>query len=194
MGNLFARYLGGATTYSTSDSDQKSTWFNVQVTRIKRLEGWHKWTFDFDADKGLSIRLRREKESDLRLGQDEDQGFCRRGPLRRLGQREMQTIWVDDVRVTLGGPMQAKLAPPPPPAPIMPAKDPAAEGRPVAYQDKVASKHPRLLITGDRLGQLKAFYNSPEGKFYRELLEGYVDGCTVPANRKTSTGWGQQYA
>ena len=78
--------------------------------------------------------------------------------------------------------------------PILPSKDPAAaEGRPVAYMDKVADQHPRLLITADRIGKLKAFYNSPQGKLYREQMEGYVGGCTVPANRRTSTGWGQQY-
>jgi hypothetical protein len=80
--------------------------------------------------------------------------------------------------------------------PIMPEKDPAAaEGPAVKYLDAAANKHPRLLITAERIPQLKAFYNSPEAKSYRDYIEGYIAECTVPADRKTNHAgwWGQEY-
>ena len=79
-------------------------------------------------------------------------------------------------------------------ATFLPEKDPAvSEGPQVKYLDAAANKHPRLLITAERLEQIRAFYNSPEGKTYRDQMEGYVGGCTVPADRKTSPAWGQEY-
>jgi len=196
VGNLYARYLGGATTYTTSDSDQKSTWFQCQVTRVKRLKGWHKWTFDFDATKGLTILQDDKAKASFDWNRTKIEGFAGVAIFGDAGKEKMQTIWVDDVTVTLGGPMQAKPTPPPPPPPpppIMPQKDPAAEGPPIKLLDKVANQHPRLLITADRIGELRAFYNSPQGKLYREQMEEHVAGCTVPADRKTTTAWGQQY-
>jgi hypothetical protein len=193
VGNLYARYLGGASTYSTSDSDQKSTWFNVQVTRVKRLKGWHKWTFDFDAAKGLAILQDDKTKASFDWDRTKIKGFAGVVVFGDSGKEKMQTIWVDDVKVTLGGPMRVKPTPPPPPPPFLPEKDPSAKGPRVKILDKVANQHPRLLITADRISQLKAFYNSPQGKLYREQVEGYVAGCTVPANRRTSTAWGQQY-
>jgi hypothetical protein len=78
--------------------------------------------------------------------------------------------------------------------PIMPPTDPSAHGGPpVRYREAVAGRHPRLLITPDRVADLKAFYHSPEGRLYREQLEAQLEGCTVPKDRKTTTGWGQQH-
>lgn len=193
VGNLYARYLGGAKTYTTSDSDQKGTWFNCQATRVKRLKGWHKWTFDFDAAKGLSILQDDKTKASFDWNRTKIKGFVGVAIFGDAGKEKMQTIWVDDVTAALGGPMQAEPTPPPPPPPFLPEKDPAAEGPPIRFLDKVANQHPRLRITADRIGALRAFYNSPQGKLYREQMEAYVGGCTVPANRKTSTGWGQQY-
>ncbi len=78
--------------------------------------------------------------------------------------------------------------------PIMPEKDPAAaEGPAVKYLDAAANKHPRLLITAERIPQLKALFNSPQGSIYRAYIESYVAECTVPKDRKTSPAWGQEY-
>ena len=77
---------------------------------------------------------------------------------------------------------------------FLPEKDPvAAEGAQVKYLDAAANTHPRLLFNAARLEQIKAFYNSPEGKTYRDLMEGYLAECKVPADRKTSPAWGQEY-
>jgi hypothetical protein len=84
---------------------------------------------------------------------------------------------------------------PTPPAPsFLPEKDPAVpEGLPVKYLDAAANTHPRLLITAARLERIRAFYNSPEAATYRAQMEGYVAGCTVPEDRRTSLSWGQEY-
>ena len=192
MGNLFARYLGGDKIYTASDSDQKN-WFNCQYTKVKRLEGWHKWTFDFDGATGLAIFQDDETRAAFDWNKTEIEGFVGVAIFGDAGEEKMQTIWVDDVKVTLGGAMQARPTPPAPPPPFLPEKDPASEGPPVTLFDKAANQHPRLLVTATRIPEVKAFYNSPEGTLYREQMEAYVGGCTVPADRKTSTAWGQEY-
>jgi hypothetical protein len=76
--------------------------------------------------------------------------------------------------------------------PIMPDKDPASDGPAVKFLEKIAGQHPRMLMTAEKLTQLRAFYNSPEGKGYHDQIEGYVASCKVPANRKTDDAWGQE--
>ena len=56
VGAIYAPYLSGATTHASSDYNG-STWFNVQYLATKRKQGWNKWTFDLDPDKGLRIAL-----------------------------------------------------------------------------------------------------------------------------------------
>src|ERR1035437_8913417 len=74
---------------------------------------------------------------------------------------------------------------------VFPESDPAPEGPPIKFLDKVAKKHPRLLLTADRIPQLRAFFNSPEGKLYHDQMLAAVPRCTVPADRLTTAGWGQ---
>ena len=107
-----------------------------------------------------------------------------------------QTLWVDDVEITLGP--AARVRPPAPDAagaskPILPAQDPPPQGPPVKDLDAVANKHPRLLFTAERIPQLQAFYQSPKGKLYREQIDGYVPGCTIPSDRKLTSAWSQEY-
>ena len=83
---------------------------------------------------------------------------------------------------------------PPSGPPFLPEKDPAMpEGPQVSYLDSAANVHPRLLFNAARLEQIRAFYNSPEAQTYRTQMEGYLAGCTVPADRKTSPAWGQEF-
>jgi hypothetical protein len=83
---------------------------------------------------------------------------------------------------------------PPSGPPFLPEKDPAMpEGPQVNYLDAVAKAHPRLLFNAEQLEQIKAFYNSPEAQTYRAQMEGYLAGCTVPDDRRTSEAWGQEY-
>ena len=76
---------------------------------------------------------------------------------------------------------------------ILPARDPAPEGPAVAFLPQVAGKHPRLLIAAERVPGIVSFFNSDAGKLYRDQITAYVPGCTVPADRRTSAAWGQQY-
>ena len=103
-----------------------------------------------------------------------------------------QVLWVSGLTIAQGEPMKTKLTPPPPPPSIVPEKDPAPAGPPVKFLDQVAGKHPRLLITAQRIPQLKAFFQSDEARLYREQMLAYVPRCTIPANRKTTDDWGQQ--
>ena len=76
---------------------------------------------------------------------------------------------------------------------ILPAQDPPAQGPPIKYLKAVANKHPRLLLTAERIPQLRAFYRSPEGKVYRDQIDGYVPSCTVPSDRRLTGAWSQEY-
>jgi len=106
VGILYASYLGGAEGYTATACDSRD-WFNqlfwLGVNRAPA--GWHKWTFDFDPEVGLQI-LHNDRQvnavdsrktglngfSALAIWGDEDRG-------------KDQTIWLDDLSVTLGGPV-----------------------------------------------------------------------------------------
>ncbi|NLF31204.1 MAG: hypothetical protein GX591_10010 [Planctomycetes bacterium] len=78
--------------------------------------------------------------------------------------------------------------------PILPAADPAVA--PEAYvrlRPDMRNRHPRLLITDERVEKLRAFYRSDAGALYRRQMESYVAGCTVPADRRTTDGWAQTH-
>ena len=105
-----------------------------------------------------------------------------------------QTPLVKGPAAAQGPGVKATPTPPAPPPSFLPGKDPAvSEGPQIKYLDAAANQHPRLLITAQRLAQLRAFYDSPEARTYRAQMEGYLAGCTVPADRKMSPAWGQEY-
>ena len=180
-------------------SDKPS--LKCQYLGLNRKVGWHKWTFNMDAatrpdDPGRRQgRERRHAQVAVRLGQDGSPGnLDDRFHRRRDSEDGAQTLWINGLTVAQGsgdgGQADAASAPA-----AVPAGEGsgAPEGPAVKYLDAVANTHPRLLFNAERLAQIKAFYNSPEGKTYREQMEGYVAGCTVPADRKTSPAWGQEY-
>ncbi len=74
----------------------------------------------------------------------------------------------------------------------LPEADPAPTGPAVKFMPAVEGKHPRLLLTADRLPALKAFFNSPEGKLYHDQMIGYLAECKIPKDGKTNHGWGQE--
>jgi hypothetical protein len=175
VGALYAPYLAGSTTYAASDSDQKS-WFSVQYLAVTRAKGWHKWTFNFGADKGLSISY---DGKDVNAAQPrfdwnktEIKGFNGVVVFGDNGQGSEQTIWVDDVSAALGGPMKAAPAPPPPPPPVVPEKDPPVDRR-VELLPAVQGKHPRLLFTAADVERLKQVA-AGEGKMFFDKLVGYL--------------------
>ncbi len=203
-GPLYAPYLGGDVTYAlgqyqpSKPNDQPS--LRCTYLGLARKVGWHKWTFDMDAAKGLTVLVDDQDvngtkpNSRLNWNDTEIPGISAIMFVGDATKGGSQVLWVNSLTVAQGPAMKAKPTPPPPPPPFMPDKDPvAAEGPTVKYLEAVAKTHPRLLITGDRIAQIKAFYDSPEGQIYRSQMEGYVAGCTVPKDRKLTPAWGQEY-
>ncbi len=111
MGALYASYLGGDEGYTATASNGKDWydqlfWLGVD----RRPPGWHKWTFDFDAEEGIQL---------LHNGRDVNTGGLRVDPRKTglkgfnaialwgdSGKDRPQTIWVSDLSVTLGGPVK----------------------------------------------------------------------------------------
>jgi hypothetical protein len=112
VGILYASYLSGNDGYTATISDGES-WFNQLFwLGLKRAPaGWHKWTLNFDADKGIQLSHNDKKLSARRLDPNKVglKGFNTIAIWGDVGKGKGQTIWVDDVSVTLGGPM--KFAP-----------------------------------------------------------------------------------
>jgi len=180
MGVIYAPYLGGGTAYATSDSDQKS-WFNVQHSAVKRTAGWHRWTFDFDAAKGLAIAHNGKALPKRRFDWNKTKikGFTGVALFGDGGKGDGQTIWVDDVAADLGGPVQAMAAPPPPPPPATPETDPAPEN-PVSLVPAVEGKHPRLLFTAEDIPAMREKVTQGRGKQFYDAMLKYLPVCKAP--------------
>ena len=111
-GILYAGYLGGNEGYTATASDGKD-WFDqlfwLGVNRAPA--GWHKWTFDFDAEEGLQVF-----HNDRELGAVDStktrlKGFNAIAIWGDAGKDNGQTIWVADPVITLGGPVKPMAAP-----------------------------------------------------------------------------------
>lgn len=63
---------------------------------------------------------------------------------------------------------------------IVPESDPQLTGPAVVLNKQVMSAHPRLLFGQKDLPKLKAFYNSDQGKIYREGIEKMLPICKAP--------------
>lgn len=106
-GIFYAGYLGGTEGYSaTATTCDCERWFEkIFWLGVKRAPaGWHKWTFDFDPEAGLQV-LHNDKE--LTAVDSAKTGLKGFNTLAIWGDSEQgqgQTIWVDDLSVTLGGP------------------------------------------------------------------------------------------
>jgi hypothetical protein len=108
VGILYASYLGGDEGYTATACDGKDWFDRLFWLGVRRTPpGWHKWTFDFDPEAGLQV-LHNDKElgavDPMKTGL---KGFSAIAILGDSGKGSGQTIWVDDVSFTLGGP--AKL-------------------------------------------------------------------------------------
>ena len=119
VGILYASYLGGNEGYTATACDGRD-WFDqlfwLGVNRAPA--GWHKWTFDFDPEEGIQILhedqngkpTRRPSFDNTKAGL---QGFSALAIWGDSGAGKGQTLWVDDVAVTLGGPVKSVPKPPP---------------------------------------------------------------------------------
>jgi len=195
VGILYAAYLSGDSGYTSGDG--KGEYFRkCQWLSTPREARWRKWDFNFNPEKGMTLSVD-DKPYAVKQFDWNKTNIAGFSGIVLIGDEakgaKQQTLWVDDVQAELGGAMVAKPTPPPPPPPFLPAEDPVAEGEPVKLLDGVAGKHPRLLISADRIPKLREYYNSENAKPYREQMLAYLPGCGVPENRKTSTAWGQEH-
>ena len=107
IGILYASYLGGDEGYTATACDG-SNWFDqLSWLGVKRgAPGWHKWALNFDAEEGLLIL---HNDKDVNVGLDAAkaglQGFSAIAIWGDAGLDHQQTIRVDDLSVTLGGPV-----------------------------------------------------------------------------------------
>jgi hypothetical protein len=147
VGVLYASYLGGAEGYTATACDGRD-WFNqlfwLGVNRVPA--GWHKWTFDFDAEAGLEVLHNDRAVSAVDSGKTGLDGFSAIAIWGDAGPGDGQTVWVDDLSVTLGGPV--KIAPAPGEADPYDAKaleaDPSLRRPVVVYSRDNAPPTPKL--------------------------------------------------
>ena len=180
---LYAPYLAGEGSYVVSDTDQK-VWFNVAGV-TKRNKGWHEWVFDFDAKNGIRVTMDGKPANRFdwnKLAIGGFSGLVLYGDSKDA--KNPQTLWVDDIQVTAGPAMDVKPSPPPPPAPVLPEKDPAPEGAVPELTGAVRGKHPRLLFTAEDVLRLKAFYAGAEGAKWRKQFDEYLPVSTAPTDEK----------
>jgi len=187
-GSLYAPYLSGGSTYALTafNPEQKEqSYFAVQYLGLKRSPGWHKWTFVFDPDKGVTV-LHDDKDVNsprqrFKWFSTKVEGFT---GIVVMGDRTAdanQTVWIDDVSVTLGGPMKVKpqeLAPPPPP-PATPESDPVPD-RPARIVEHLRGVHPRLLFTAEDIPAMKEKIKSGYGKSLYDRMLAYLPACAKP--------------
>jgi hypothetical protein len=130
---LYQSYIGGNEGYTAVLFTGQSWFSNLAWLGVNRAPaGWHRWTFDFDPDKGMKI-LHNGKAVDDKHFPVEKVGINGFSSIVLYGDDGKgdgsQTFWVADLSVTLGGDMKVAAAPAPSPAPT-PA--PAAVQRPAA--------------------------------------------------------------
>ncbi len=107
VGILYASYLGGAEGYTATSCDGKDWFDKLSWLGIKRGQpGWHKWTFDFDPDNGLTVSHEGKEVAAVDPEKTGLKGFSAIGLWGDAGQGGGQTLWVDDLSVALGGPVR----------------------------------------------------------------------------------------
>jgi hypothetical protein len=181
-GVFYAPYLTGDTIYSTSAFDGGSYFSKIQFSSLRRAEGWHKWTFDFDVDKGLSIFLDDSKKAKFDWNLTQMRGF---NGVIALGDtvKGGQTIWVSGATAELG---PVARATPTGEASVdasifqVPATDPL-EIHPVELLPEVRGQHPRLLFTQKDIPHLVMVAQGPGKPLYEQLLK-YLPSCNPPTS------------
>jgi len=108
VGILYANYLGGWEGYTASACDGKHWFDQLLWLGVNRAPaGWHKWTIEFDAEAGIQfLHNDRDVNRTLDAGKAGLNGFRAIAIWGDSGKGNEQTVWVDDVSVTLGGPVK----------------------------------------------------------------------------------------
>ncbi len=112
VGILYADYLGGTEGYTATACNGKDWFKKLFWLGLKRRPArWHKWTFLFHPANGIQV-LHDDKEVSAVDGDKTGmQGFGAIAIWGDSGDGPGQTIWVDDVTITLGGSMEPFVDP-----------------------------------------------------------------------------------
>ncbi|MBN2137336.1 MAG: hypothetical protein JW720_05995 [Sedimentisphaerales bacterium] len=146
VGILYAAYLGGnegytATACNGRDWFDQLSWLGVN----RRPAGWHKWTFDFDPEVGLQLFHNDKQVNSPDARKTGLEGFSAFAVWGDQDKGRKQTIWLADLSVTLGGPVNL---PPTIEADPYNEKTVAAETAPsrpiIVYTEKNAPPAPKL--------------------------------------------------
>lgn len=192
-GIMYARYLaeGGSLCIIDADRADPVSWFKLNYFGGRNKSAkWSTWEFNFDANDGITLKVdgRAVPQKRYDWNKGEITGFREVVILGdETGSPNAQTFWVADVESTLAGPMQVKPAGAPPPPKVLPDEDPSPVGPPIMLKEELRGVHPRVLITKDQLPKLRKFYNSDEGKIWREKIEGYRGASRPPDHTKFLT-------
>jgi hypothetical protein len=106
VGILYASYLGGGEGYTATACDGKQ-WFDqlfwLGVNRS--VPGWHKWTFDLDSEVGLQVFHNDKQVNAVDSRKTGLKGFSALAVWGDEQGGRSQTIWLDDLSISLGGPV-----------------------------------------------------------------------------------------
>ncbi len=115
VGPFCAKYLGGDKSYATGEytpSKRENPVWKVQWLGVDRAAQWREWTFRFDPEAGLTILVdgKNVNATHKRFDWDKSRvgGFVGVVIAGDKKDNESQTIWVDDVSVTLGEAMKVQ--------------------------------------------------------------------------------------
>jgi hypothetical protein len=105
-GFLYAGYLGGDEGYTATACDGRDWFEKLFWLGVNRAPaGWHKWTFDFDPEVGLQVFHNDRQVNTVDSRKTDLKGFSAFAVWGDQDKGRNQTIWLADMAVTLGGPV-----------------------------------------------------------------------------------------
>ncbi|MEK7412531.1 MAG: hypothetical protein AAB263_04340, partial [Planctomycetota bacterium] len=115
-GIFYAKYLSGGDSYAITNFnklEKETAFMAIKYSKCMRQQGWHGWTFDFHPTKGVTITY----DGNIIPSKNFDWNASKQVGFNGLvfsgdTTDASGTLWVDDIKVTLGGPMQVKPKPP----------------------------------------------------------------------------------
>jgi hypothetical protein len=106
IGILYANYLGGDEGYTATACDGRQWFEQLSWLGVHRAPaGWHKWTFDFDPEVGLQVFHDDRQVNAVDSRKTGLKGFSSFAVWGDEDGGRKQTIWLADMSVTLGGPV-----------------------------------------------------------------------------------------
>jgi hypothetical protein len=106
VGILYANYLGGDEGYTATTCDGRQWFDRLFWLGVRRTPaGWHKWTFDFDPEVGLQVFHNDRQVNAVDSRKTGLKGFSAFAVWGDEDEGRKQTIWLADMSVTLGGPV-----------------------------------------------------------------------------------------